>query len=157
RDAWRAHRRRTATPATCERRPRPSSCFQGVSSFRYGAFHRENRRSPIESSANRVSRTMSWATYAKEASRRGETVQIRPRGHSMSGKVNDGDRVTLAPADPATLKVADIVLVRVHGTDYLHLIKAISRGRFLIGNNRGGINGWVGSHTIYGIATKIEA
>jgi hypothetical protein len=64
---------------------------------------------------------MSWATHAKEALRRGETVQVRPRGHSMSGKVNDGDRVTLAPADPAALKVGDIVLVRIHGTDYLHV------------------------------------
>src|SRR5262249_54520078 len=69
---------------------------------------------------------MGWATYAKEALHGGETVQVRPRDHSMSGKVNDGDRVTLAPADPATLKVGDIVLVRVHGTDYLHLIKAIN-------------------------------
>ena len=34
---------------------------------------------------------MSWVTNAKEALRRGETVQVRPRGHSMSGKVNDGD------------------------------------------------------------------
>jgi hypothetical protein len=99
---------------------------------------------------------MSWATHAKEALRRGETVQVRPRGHSMSGKVNDGDRVTLAPVDPATLKVGDIVLVRVHGADYLHLIKAIDRSRFLIGNNRGGVNGWVGPHAIYGIATQIE-
>ena len=83
-------------------------------------------------------------------------VQIRPRGHSMSGKVNDGDRVTLAPVDPATLKVSDIVLVRVCGSDYLHLIKAIDRSRFLIGNNRGGVNGWIGPHAIYGIAIKIE-
>jgi SOS-response transcriptional repressor LexA len=100
---------------------------------------------------------MSWAKYAKEALGRGETVQIRPRGHSMTGKVNDGDLVTLQPADPATLKVGDIVLVRVHGSDYLHLIKAISRGRFQIGNNRGGINGWVGPHAVYGIATKVES
>jgi SOS-response transcriptional repressor LexA len=99
---------------------------------------------------------MSWATFAKEALRRGETVQIRPRGHSMTGKVNDGDRVTLAPCDTETLKVGDIVLVRVHGSDYLHLIKAISQGRFLIGNNRGGTNGWVGKHAIYGIAVVIE-
>jgi hypothetical protein len=48
------------------------------------------------------------------------------------------------------------VLVRVHGADYLHLIKAIDRSRFLIGNNRGGINGWVGPNAIYGIAIKIE-
>jgi phage repressor protein C with HTH and peptisase S24 domain len=99
---------------------------------------------------------MSWATHAKEALRRGETVQIRPRGDSMSGKVNDGDRVTLVPVDPATLKVGDIVLVRVHGADYLHLIKAIDRSRFLIGNNRGGLNGWVAPHAIYGIAITIE-
>jgi hypothetical protein len=98
---------------------------------------------------------MSWATHAKEALRRGERVQIRPRGHSMSGKVNDGDRVTLAPVDPATLKVGDIVLVRVHGADYLHLVKAIDRSRFLIGNNRGGVNGWVDPHAIYGIVITI--
>lgn len=54
---------------------------------------------------------MSWASYAKEALRRGETVQIRPRGPSMSGKANDGDRVTLAPADPAALKVGDIDII----------------------------------------------
>lgn len=99
---------------------------------------------------------MSWAMYAKEALRRGETVSIRPRGHSMSGKVNDGDLVTLAPCAPNTLRVGDIVLVRVHGTDYLHLIKAVKQGRFLIGNNRGGTNGWVGKQAIYGIAIKVE-
>ena len=46
--------------------------------------------------------------------------------------------------------------MRVRGTDYLHLIKAIQGDRFLIGNNRGGTNGWVGANCIYGIATKIE-
>ena len=100
---------------------------------------------------------MSWAKFAKEALLRGETVQIRPRGHSMKGKVNDSDRVTVAPVDPETLKPGDIVLVRVHGTDYLHLVKAVDQGRFLIGNNRGGTNGWVGKHAIYGIATKVES
>jgi len=34
----------------------------------------------------------------------------------------------------------------VKGSDYLHLIKAVNQGRFLIGNNRGGTNGWEG-HT----------
>lgn len=100
---------------------------------------------------------MSWAKFAKEALRRGETVQIRPRGHSMKGKVNDGDRVTVAPVDPGTLKPGDIVLVRVHGADYLHLVKAVDQGRFLIGNNRGGTNGWVGRNAVYGIATRVES
>jgi hypothetical protein len=64
--------------------------------------------------------------------------------------------VTLEPCNSEDLVVGDIVLVRVHGNDYLHLIKAINQGRFLIGNNRGGTNGWVGANSIYGIATKIE-
>jgi len=38
---------------------------------------------------------------------------------------------------------------------YLHLVKAVREGkdgkrRFQIGNNRGGINGWVNSAAIYG-------
>jgi len=99
---------------------------------------------------------MSWAHHAKEALRRGETVQVRPRGHSMRGKVNDGDLVTLEPCDPDTLSVDDIVLVRVRGTDYLHVVKAINNGRFLIGNNRGGTNGWVGRHALFGRAIRVE-
>lgn len=99
---------------------------------------------------------MSWAKFAIEKLRKGETVQIRPRGHSMKGRVNDGDVVTVSPCTPEELSVGDVVLVRVKGTDYLHLIKAIDQKRFLIGNNRGRINGWVGHNCIYGIATKVE-
>ena len=75
----------------------------------------------------------------------------------MTGRVNDGDHVTVEPCDPSTLAVGDIVLVRVHGNDYLHLVKAMDKERFQIGNNRGGINGWVGPHCIYGKATKVES
>lgn len=99
---------------------------------------------------------MSWAKHAKEALRRGETVTVRPRGQSMRGKVASGSRVTLEPCEPDKLETGDIVLVRVKGTDYLHLIKAVNQSRFLIGNNRGGINGWVGPNAVYGIAVKIE-
>jgi SOS-response transcriptional repressor LexA len=99
---------------------------------------------------------MSWARFAIEALKRGETVQIRPRGHSMKGRVNDGDLVTLEPCDSAALQPGDIVLVKVRGRDYLHLIKAIQGLRFQIGNNRGHVNGWVGSHSIYGKATKVD-
>jgi SOS-response transcriptional repressor LexA len=99
---------------------------------------------------------MSWASFAIEGLKKGETVKIRPRGHSMRGKVNSGDLVTLEPIQSDALKVGDIVLVKVHGNVYLHLIKAINGPRFQIGNNRGGINGWVGANCIYGIATHIE-
>ena len=100
---------------------------------------------------------MSWAKYAIESLKSGKTTQIRPRGHSMKGKVNDGDLVTLEPCDPEKLTAGDVVLVRVKGTDYLHLIKAVNGGRVLIGNNRGGTNGWVGRNCVYGIATRIES
>lgn len=98
---------------------------------------------------------MSWAKYAIEALRRGETVEIRPRGHSMKGRVEDRDLVRVEPCDPAALRVGDVVLVRVRATDYLHLVKAIDGDRFLIGNNRGRINGWVGRNQIFGVATSV--
>src|SRR5438105_12818248 len=99
---------------------------------------------------------MSWAKYAIEALQKGQSAQVKPRGHSMRGKVNDADLVTLQPCDPDKLAAGDIVLVRVHGNVYLHLIKARDKDRFLIGNNRGGVNGWVGPNCIYGIATRVE-
>jgi SOS-response transcriptional repressor LexA len=100
---------------------------------------------------------MSWAKFAIEKLQAGEVVQVRPRGHSMKGKVSDGALVTVEPCVTDALEVGDIVLVRVKGNDYLHLIKAKdTRGRLQIGNNRGGINGWVGPNCIYGKATKIE-
>jgi hypothetical protein len=74
----------------------------------------------------------------------------------MTGRINSGDRVTVAPCDPAALKVGDVVLVRMHGTEYLHLVKAIQGDRFLIGNNRGHINGWVGRNAICGKAVAVE-
>lgn len=99
---------------------------------------------------------MSWAAFAIEALKSGKSVQVRPRGHSMKGKVNDRDLVTLEPCVADNLEVGDIVLVRVHGRDYLHLIKAKNGQRFLIGNNRGGTNGWVGPNCVYVKATRIE-
>lgn len=98
----------------------------------------------------------SWANHAIEALKEGHTVTIRPRGNSMKPKVNSGDKVTVEPCEASKLGVGDIVLCRVKGKDYLHLVKAIDGKRFQIGNNRGGINGWVGSGAIFGKATKVE-
>ena len=99
---------------------------------------------------------MDATPYQIAALQRGETVQIRPHGQSMRPKVRDGARVTVAPCRADDLKAGDIVLVRVRGRVYLHLTKAVDGRRFLIGNNHGGVNGWVGPHAIYGIATRIE-
>lgn len=99
---------------------------------------------------------MDWAHHAKEKLNNGERVQIRPRGNSMSGRIDSGQLVTLEPCDHTTLEVDEIVLVRVKGRTFLHLIKARQGARMQIGNNRGGINGWVGPQAVYGRVVKIE-
>jgi len=99
---------------------------------------------------------MGWATSHIEKLKCGETVQFRPRGHSMSGKIESGNQCTVVPAKPEDLAVGDIVLCKVGGTQYLHLIKARQGERFQIGNNRGGINGWIGSNGIFGRCVRVE-
>lgn len=100
---------------------------------------------------------MSWATHTIEKLSSGEIVQIRPHGNSMSGKIDDGDLVTIQPLNESiTLDKGDVVLCRVKGHDYLHLIKAVSGDRYLIGNNHGGINGWVVRDSIFGKVIKVE-
>ena len=85
---------------------------------------------------------MGWATAYIARLLAGETVSFRPRGGSMAGRIEDRQLVTVAPvADASLLKVGDIVLCKVNGFEYLHLVKAMQGERFQIGNNRGGING----------------
>jgi hypothetical protein len=98
---------------------------------------------------------MGWATSYIEKLKQGEVVQFRPRGNSMSGKIESGQLCTVEPARIEELEVGDIVLCKVNGFQYLHLIKAVQGTRFQIGNNRGRINGWVGSNSIYGKCTSI--
>jgi hypothetical protein len=97
-----------------------------------------------------------WATEYIARLQRGETVAFRPRGHSMRGKIESGQLCTVAPVDPATLQVGDIVLCKVGGRQYLHLVKALQGGRVQIGNNRGHINGWISGHSVYGKCVRIE-
>jgi hypothetical protein len=99
---------------------------------------------------------MSWANHCIIQLQQGKTCQIRPSGHSMTGRINNKDLVTLSPCNHTDLQVDDIILVKVKGRVYLHLIKAINQDRFLIGNNRGGINGWANKNGIYGKVTHIQ-
>jgi hypothetical protein len=74
----------------------------------------------------------------------------------MSGKINSGQLSTVEPVDPFTLRVGDIVLCKVNGRKYLHLVKAIQGERFQIGNNRGRINGSISAGAIFGVCVKVE-
>jgi hypothetical protein len=99
---------------------------------------------------------MGWASEYIARLQRGETVQFRPRGNSMSGKIDSGQLCTVVPVDPANLEVGDIVLCKVNGRQYLHLVKAIQGSRFQIGNNRGRINGWISRNGVYGKCIRIQ-
>ena len=87
---------------------------------------------------------MGWASRYIEKLRAGETVSFRPHGHSMTGRIESGQLCTVVPVDPAALEVGDVVLCKVAGNEYLHIVKANQDGRYRIGNNRGFINGWIG-------------
>ncbi|MGI8979982.1 MAG: hypothetical protein ACR2FY_12220 [Pirellulaceae bacterium] len=99
---------------------------------------------------------MGWAAGHIERLRAGEAVSFRPRGNSMAGKVKSGQLCTVEPVDPAVLRVGDIVLCKVNGREYLHLVKAVQGPRFQIGNNRGRINGWVTATAIFGKCVRVE-
>jgi hypothetical protein len=99
---------------------------------------------------------MGWATHYITKLREGATVQFRPRGHSMRGKIESGQLVTVEPV-PERLEVGDIVLCKVRGAEYLHLIKAVQGERYLIGNNRGKVNGWVSRSAIFGKCVRVES
>lgn len=75
---------------------------------------------------------------------------LSPARQFDDGQVELGQLCTVAPVDAEELDVGDIVLCKVNGCEYLHLIKAIQGARFQIGNNQGRINGWVSANSIFG-------
>ncbi len=78
----------------------------------------------------------------------------------MQPRIISGATVTLAPLGDVEPTVDEAVLVRVRGSVYLHLVTAIRGGadsrQFQIGNNHGGINGWVSRAAIYGRVVRVE-
>ena len=56
---------------------------------------------------------MGWATAHMARLRAGETIQFRPKGHSMSGRIESGQKVTVEPASADSVAAGDIVLCRV--------------------------------------------
>jgi hypothetical protein len=98
---------------------------------------------------------MGWASGYIARLSQGETVQFRPRGASMRGRIESGQLCTVVPSKD-DLKVGDVVLCKVNGREYLHLIKAVQGERYQIGNNRGRINGWVSRNGIFGKCVRVE-
>jgi len=84
----------------------------------------------------------------------GETIISKESGNSMLPIIKSKQPVEIEPATWENVEVDDIVYVKVKGNVFTHLVKAkdITKG-VLIGNNKGGINGW--SKQVYGKITKI--
>ena len=88
----------------------------------------------------------------------GSAAEFRPSGSSMVPLIRSRQLVSIAPVDPARVEVGDIVLARVAGTVYLHLVSAVDHGagRVQISNNRGHVNGWTSHARVFGICTRVD-
>jgi len=92
--------------------------------------------------------------YTVEKLLAGETVINKEPGNSMLPLIKSRQPVEIQPAIWENVEVDDIVYSKVHGSYYTHLVKAKDPNKgVLIGNNKGGINGW--TKTVYGKITKI--
>jgi hypothetical protein len=100
---------------------------------------------------------VTWADNHISRLLEGETVSFRPQGNSMSPKIESGQLCTVEPVDVHDCHVGDIVLCRVGGAQYLHLVSAKNRreGQVQIRNNSGRVNGWTAQ--VYGRLVKVEA
>ena len=78
--------------------------------------------------------------------------RIQGFGQSMTPILKSGQEVICEPVkDDTKLNKKDIVLCKVKGHHYLHLIWAVkSDGTYLIGNNHGHPNGTIGRNNIFG-------
>jgi len=102
---------------------------------------------------------MNWKFHIENL-QKGESVSFRPKGNSMQPKIQSGNLVTVSP-DVSEVVEGDIVLCKVKGNHYVHLVKATKtegdKKLFLIGNNKGGTNGWITENGIFGRVTEVSS
>ena len=88
--------------------------------------------------------------------RSGEICKVIGYGNSMTPKLKSGQPVICIPVtDDVEIKKGDIVMCKVRGHYYLHLVHAVKNESYLIGNNHGHMNGTIGRQCIYGKVVKI--
>lgn len=81
--------------------------------------------------------------YKLEKLQNGETFVTREKGNSMVPLIKSNQEHKLSPVNWEDCEVDDIVYCKVKGNFYTHLVKGKSPEKgLLIGNNKGGINGW---------------
>jgi hypothetical protein len=87
--------------------------------------------------------------YKLERLMNGETFVTKEKGNSMVPLIKSNQEHVLEPVIIENVKPGDIVYCKVKGNWYTHLVKAVDEKKgLLIGNNKGGINGW--TKAVYG-------
>lgn len=77
-------------------------------------------------------------------------------GNSMEPIISSRQPVTIAPVDTDKLEVGDIVIAKVAGRVFCHLISALDGDRVQISNNQGHVNGWTNRSKVYGIVVEVH-
>ena len=86
----------------------------------------------------------------------GETCKVTGIGNSMTPILKSRQAVICEPVtDETVLSKKDIVLCKVNGRFYLHLIHAIKGDTYLIGNNHGHMNSWTPRRNVFGRVVEI--
>jgi hypothetical protein len=93
---------------------------------------------------------MNWK---EEKLKNKETFITSEKGNSMTPIIKSGQDHKLAPVELKDCNVDDIVFCKVKGHYYTHLVKGKGVRGLLIGNNKGGINGW--TKQVYGKVIEI--
>ena len=86
----------------------------------------------------------------------GEKVEYKEGGNSMRPIIAHREPVTVAPVDTEKLEKGDIVLAKVRGHFYTHLVSATEGERVQISNNQGHVNGWIHRSKVYGIIIAVN-
>lgn len=92
--------------------------------------------------------------YKLERLQSGETFITSEKGNSMVPLIKSGQDHKLAPAKWEDVQPDDIVYCKVKGRFLTHLVKGKNDDKgLLIGNNKGGINGW--TKQVYGKVIEV--
>ena len=75
----------------------------------------------------------------------------------MTPKITSGQLCTVAPLCPdAEIERGQVVLCKVSGSQFLHLVSAVRAGQAQISNNHGHVNGWTARRNIFGLLIKVR-
>lgn len=85
-----------------------------------------------------------------------ELIGYKESGNSMTPLIKHREPVDVWPVNPDLIEKGDIVVAKVHGRIYTHLVWAVQGNRVQIGNNHGRSNGWTTKNNVYGIVTHVN-